>query len=149
MSHEDFSRKEELQTGSDRSFGLTGGGILVAIACIRGVDSWSIFEPVWSLDTAGIALLSIGALLITLSLAARGSLSGLNQAWMKVGILMSKIVTPIVMGLIFYTTVTPIGLIMRLLGKDLLNVKRDPDVKSYWVERTPPGPAPDSMKNQF
>lgn len=149
MSHEDFSRDEEMQTGSDRGFGLTVGGILMAIACIRGVEVWSFSEPSWYLDTIGTVLLSIGSLLFILALIAPSALSGLNRAWMKLGLLLSKIVTPIVMGLIFFTTVTPIGLLMRLFGKDLLNVKADPNAKSYWVERSPPGPAPDSIKNQF
>ncbi len=149
MSHEDFSREVELQTGTDRSFGLTIGGILIAIAGIRGVGSWSLSNPMWSLDTLGALLLSAGVILVTLATAVPSTLSGLNRAWMKFGLLLSKVVTPIVMGLIFFTTVTPIGYLMRLLGKDLLNIKSDPDAKSYWIVRTPPGPTPDSIKNQF
>jgi hypothetical protein len=53
------------------------------------------------------------------------------------------------MGLVFYLTVFPTGAIMRLLGKDPLRLKRDPAAKSYWIERTPPGPAPETMSQQF
>ena len=53
------------------------------------------------------------------------------------------------MGLLFYVTVTPIGLIMRATGKDPLRLKFDPSARSYWIERTPPGPDPRSMKHQF
>jgi len=60
-----------------------------------------------------------------------------------------RIVTPVVTGLLFYAVVTPIGLMMRAAGKDVLRLKRDPGAKSYWIERAPPGPAPDTMKNRF
>jgi hypothetical protein len=53
------------------------------------------------------------------------------------------------MALVFFGTVLPIGLVMRALNKDLLRLKRQPNVNSYWIERRPPGPAPESMKDQF
>ena len=53
------------------------------------------------------------------------------------------------MGLLFYLVVTPTGLVMRMLGKDLLRLRFDPQAKSYWIERRPPGPAPETMKDQF
>lgn len=149
MSHEDFSREEKLETGTDRGFGLTVGGILVAIVGLRAVESWSLDEFAWQLDEIGTALLAVGSILILLGLVFPRALSGLNRAWMKLGILLSKIVTPIVMGLIFFTTVMPIGLLMRLFGKDPLRIKRAPEAKTYWLERTPAGPEPESMKNQF
>jgi hypothetical protein len=86
---------------------------------------------------------------VVLAIIAEGVLSPLNKAWMKLGLLLSKIVTPVVMGLIFYTTVTPIGLIMRLLRKDLLRIKRDPETDTYWIQRDPPGPEPESIRRQF
>jgi hypothetical protein len=58
-------------------------------------------------------------------------------------------VSPVAMGLVFVTTVVPIGLVMRALGKDPLRLRRDSDAASYWIPRDPPGPAPDTMKNQF
>ena len=63
--------------------------------------------------------------------------------------LLYKIVNPVVLGLLFYVTVTPIALLMRVLGKDPLRLRRDSDAASYWIDRTPPGPVPESMKNQF
>ncbi len=142
MSHEDFNREKPLETGSDRNFGLTVGGILMAIGALRIALS----QELGSLE---IALLAVGGILVALALAAPGLLSSVNKAWMSLGLLLSKIVTPLVMGLIFYTTVTPIGLILRALGKDLLNVRKDSAAKSYWVVRNPPGPEPETMKNQF
>src|SRR5262245_35779910 len=77
------------------------------------------------------------------------ALAPLNKLWTKLGVLLYRVVSPLVLGLLFYATVTPIALLMRVLGKDPLRLRRDPDVASYWIVRTPPGPAPKSMKNQF
>ena len=72
----------------------------------------------------------------------RPCLRPLNRLWLKFGLLLHKVVNPIVMALVFFGTVLPTGLIMRVLGKDLLRLKRQPDANSYWIERRPPGPAP-------
>ncbi len=84
-----------------------------------------------------------------LAFAAPQVLAPLNRLWFKLGLLLHKIVNPIVLGIMFYVVVTPTGLIMRLLGKDLLRLKRDPAAASYWIERTPPGPKPESLGDQF
>ena len=63
--------------------------------------------------------------------------------------LLYRVVSPLVLGLLFYLTVTPIGLLMRVLGKDPLRLRRDPDAQATGSCATPPGPAPESMKNQF
>jgi len=76
-------------------------------------------------------------------------LSGLNRLWMKLGLLLGKVVSPIALGILFYAVITPIGLIIRLTGKDPLRLKFDPDAESYWIPREPPGPPPGSMNNQF
>ena len=69
----------------------------------------------------------------------------MNKLWCKIGILLGKIVSPLIMGIIFFLVVTPIGLLMRLLGKDLINLKYNNN-KSYWIEKTGPK---SKMKNQF
>ena len=76
-------------------------------------------------------------------------LAPLNRLWFRFGLLLHKIVSPLVMGLMFYGLFTPYGVIMRMMGKDLLRLKLDPEAPSYWIERDPPGPAPESIKNQF
>jgi hypothetical protein len=76
-------------------------------------------------------------------------LAGLNRFWIKLGILLGKVVSPIALGILFYCVITPIGLIIRFTGKDPLRLKFNPDADSYWIPRDPPGPAPDSMTNQF
>ena len=77
------------------------------------------------------------------------TLRPLNWMWLKFGFLLHKVVNPIVMAFLFFGTVLPTGLIMRALGKDPLRLKRQPDANSYWINRRPPGPAPESMKDQF
>lgn len=76
-------------------------------------------------------------------------LAPLNRIWTKFGLLLHSIVSPIALAILFYGIVTPTGLAMRLLGKDPLRLRFDPIVPSYWIERTPPGPDAESLKNQF
>jgi hypothetical protein len=76
-------------------------------------------------------------------------LAGLNRWWIKLGVLLGKIVSPVALGILFYVVLVPIGLLMRVLGKDPLRLKREAGAQSYWIPRTPPGPPPDSMTNQF
>ena len=144
--HEDFSRKEEVKGASDRGFGLTVGGILVAIAAVRaGLHLWDGSAPTWLEG----ALAGIGLLLVAFGLAAPERLAPLNRAWTKLGLILFKVVNPLVLGLIYLTTIVPIGLLMRLRGRDLLSLKLDRQAASYWVVREPPGPAPDTMIHQF
>jgi hypothetical protein len=91
----------------------------------------------------------VAAVFAVLALLWTAALAPLNKLWTKLGILLYRIVSPVVMALLFYVTVTPIALLMRVLGKDPLRLRRAPDAASYWIDRTPPGPAPESMKNQF
>jgi hypothetical protein len=69
--------------------------------------------------------------------------------WLKFGLLLNSIVSPVVMALLFYLVITPLALIMRTLGKDPLRLKYDAKVSSYWILRAPPGPSPETIKNQF
>jgi Saxitoxin biosynthesis operon protein SxtJ len=144
--HEDFNRKEEVKGSSDRAFGLTVGGILLAIAAVRaGLHLWDGTDPGW---VEGV-LAALGAPLVVFGLLAPARLAPLNRAWIRLGLLLFKVVNPLVLGLIYLTTVVPIGLLMRLLGRDLLSLKVDRQAHSYWVVREPPGPAPETMIRQF
>lgn len=78
-----------------------------------------------------------------------GWLRSLNRLWFRFGMLLHAVVNPLIMALVFFVAVAPIGLLMRVLGKDPLRLKREPTAKSYWIERRPPGPEPDSLRNQF
>ena len=95
----------------------------------------------WALGIAGILLI--------VSIAQPVWLAPANRLWMRLGLLLHKITNPVIMGLVFFLTVTPTGIIMRAMGKDPLNRKIDRAAKSYWIKREPPGPPPETMINQF
>ena len=147
-THETFTREENIESSSDRGFGLTVGGILFAIAALRvGLGWWhsGMVHIGWFEWTLG----GIGIILFLSGLIAPAILAPLNRAWTKLGLLLFKIVNPIVLGAIFLVTIVPIGLILRATGKDPLRLKFDQNAKSYWIPRDPPGPVPDSMPHQF
>jgi hypothetical protein len=138
-THEDFSREEKVVAGSDRSFGLVMAG---AFALVSALNAWHVGR-LWPWTTALAALFLIAAL------TRPALLNPLNRVWLKFGLLLHKVVNPVIMALLFYGTVLPTGLIARAMGKDLLRLKREPEAESYWIVRAPPGPAPDTMKDQF
>lgn len=129
----------EVKMGSERSFGIVFAIVFLLIALFPllgdgGVRLWS----------AGVAAVFGG-----LAFLAPELLAPLNTLWFKFGMLLSKIMSPIVMGILFFVTVTPTGLIMRARGKDLLRQKLDPDAETYWIEVDPEQAALTSMKKQF
>jgi hypothetical protein len=73
----------------------------------------------------------------------------LNKAWMRLGHLLGRVMTPVVTSLLFFLVFSPAGFLSRLLGRDSLRLSFDKNAGSYWVERTPPGPPPEEMSNQF
>ena len=139
MAHEDLTREEHVEGSTDRAFGLVFAGVFLLIAV------WPLFHGEtfrwWSCGAAAIFAVT--------ALAKPALLSGLNRLWIKLGVLLGKIVSPIALGLLFYLVLTPLGAVMRLTGKDPLRLKFDAAAGSYWIQREPPGPAPGSMTNQF
>jgi hypothetical protein len=95
----------------------------------------------WSLVVAGLFGLA--------ALVAPATLAPLNRVWTRFGLLLHRIVSPIVLGIMFFLVVTPTGFVMRLLGKDPLRLRWDRDAGSYWIGREPPGPRPDTLTDQF
>lgn len=136
--HENFVRDEADVPGADRTFGLV---MTAALAVISLLNSWH-SGRLWPWTSSAAVLFLLAAWL------KPSSLHSLNRLWMKLGLLLHKILNPVVMGLLFYGTILPTGLIMRLRGRDLLRLKRDAGTDSYWIARTP-GPAPQSMGDQF
>jgi hypothetical protein len=126
---------DDIKVSSNKSFGLVFFVVFLLISLYPLLNDENI--RLWSLIVS-IIFLVLGILNSVL-------LSPLNKLWFKFGILLGKIISPIIMGIIFFLVVTPIGLIMRLLGKDVLNLKYN-DYKSYWIEKTGPK---SKMKNQF
>jgi hypothetical protein len=139
--HEDFTRKETVQGSSDRFFGFAMAAFFGLVALFPLLHGTLSSVRWWALVVA--------AAFLALALLWTTPLHPLNRLWLKLGLLLSKIVSPIVMMVLFYATVTPIGILMRLAGKDPLRLRRDAAAASYWIPREPPGPAPDSMKQQF
>jgi saxitoxin biosynthesis operon SxtJ-like protein len=124
---------------SDRSFGL------VFAAFFALIGGWPLVHGVaprwWAL--------ALAAAFAVLALVRPQLLHPLNRAWLAFGRLLHKVVSPLVMGLVFFVAVTPTAWLMRWRGKDVLSLKRRRDLDSYWVVRDGPPPAPESMKNQF
>jgi Saxitoxin biosynthesis operon protein SxtJ len=137
--HEDLRREEEVRGSTDRGFGLTFAGFFALLA---GLGWWRAGQR-WPYYVAAAAVFA------AIALVAPRILGPANRAWTKLGLLLFRVVNPVVMAVLFVTTIVPIGLLMRLAGKDPLRLRRDPDAQSYWIPREPPGPAPESMKNQF
>ena len=129
----------EPKMGSERSFGLVFAAVFAIISL------W----PLLSAEKARLWLLAIAAIFLAAAFVAPHTLAPLNRLWYRIGILLGKVVTPLVLGVLWFAVVTPVGLLMRLFGKDPLRLKREPAAKSYWIERSPPGPIAGSLKNQF
>jgi len=126
----------DVKIGSERSFGIV-------FAIVFGIFG------IWPLKDGGqiyIFAVVAAVALLTLAFFAPSVLRIPNRLWFKFGMLLGAIVAPIVMALVYVTTFVPMGLTLRLFGKDLLKAKLDRDVPSYWIERTD---EPQSMKNQF
>ena len=131
---------EEVVTGSsNRAFGLTFALVFAFVGLwplVRG-------RPVrgWAVIVAAIFLLA--------ALAIPLVLSPLKRLWLKFGLLLHACMSPVIMGLVFYSTVTPMGIVGRMLGWDPLRLRFESDALTYWIERDPPGPTPDTMPRQF
>lgn len=138
-THENLSRDEAVIGGSDRSFGLVMTGAFAVMSLLN----WWHNGHTWRW-TGAIALLFLAA-----TIFCPAVLKPLNRLWLKFGLLLHRVVNPILMAFVFFGAVLPTALIMRALGKDPLRLKRQPDADSYWIERRPPGPAPESMTDQF
>jgi hypothetical protein len=132
-------RKARLAGSSDRGFGLTVGGIFMLLGLWPLVHG---FPPRWY-------FVGPAALLIIFGVIAPRVLAPLNHAWMRLGLMLHRVVAPVLMGIVFFGVILPTGVVMRLRGKDMLRLKLDPGATSYWIVRDPPGPAPDGLKNQF
>ena len=126
---------DDVKISSNRSFGIVFFVVFLIIALFPLINDGNI--RLWSLIVS-LAFLALGLL-------NSKFLSPLNKIWFKFGLFLGKIISPIVMGLIFFLVVTPIGILMRILKKDLLNLKMNNN-KSYWIEKNEPK---SKMKNQF
>jgi hypothetical protein len=136
---ESHDRDEEIEGSSDRVFGLVFAAFFLITACL----------PLFSGGALRVWALMAGGVFLSLALFAPHTLTRLNRLWMRFGLLLGKIVSPIALGLLFLTVITPIGWALRLMGKDSMRLKPDPTADSYWIARNPPGPDPKTMNRQF
>ena len=126
---------DDVKISSNRSFGIVFFVVFLIIAIYPLTHSGDL--RLWSVI--------ISIIFLVLGLLNSKILTPLNKLWFKLGIFLGKIISPIIMGIIFFLVVTPTGLIMRFLGKDVLNLKYNKN-KSYWIEKKGPK---SKMKNQF
>ena len=126
---------KNIKISSNKSFGIVFFILFLIIA----------IYPIFFNESLKVWSLVISVIFLTLGLLNSRVLTPFNLLWFKIGMQMGRVVSPIVMGLVFFLVVTPTGLIMKLLNKDLLNLKRKKS-KSYWIKRIN---SKTDMKNQF
>ena len=138
-THENVARDQEVTASSDRSFGFTFAGFFLLVG-------------LWPLARGGPVrawAFVVSAIFLMAALVRPGLLAPLARLWLRVGLVLHRVVNPLVLGVMFYGVITPFGLAMRGAGRDPLRKRFDPLAQSYWIERRPPGPAPETMSNQF
>ena len=138
-THERLVSEDEVRGSSDRAFGL----VFTVVFAIVGL---------WPLTGGGP--LRIWALVVAAAFLAAAALrpkflAPLNRIWTGIGHFLHRIANFVILSLLFYLVITPTGLMLRLLGKDPLRLRFEPGARSYWIERQPPGPAPETIKLQF
>lgn len=125
--------------GSDRGFGLVFAALFAGIGMFPLVGGGP--PRVWALTVSGVFL--------ALAFLRAGWLAPLRRVWFRLGLLLQRLFSPIVLAVIYFGVVTPVGLLRRRFGTDPLSREFDPEARSYWIRRDPPGPAPESLSRQF
>lgn len=125
---------------SDRSFGWTFTGLFLLLGVLGLFRDGPHYHPL---------LFVLAALTAAITTARAEWLGPLNRAWMKLGALLHHVVSPVVLGILFFAVFTPMGQAMRLFGWDAMKRRFEPAAPTYWTRRDPPGPADDSFKDLF
>ncbi len=131
-----MEHKSKIKISSNRNFGLVFFTVFIIVGLWPLLNDQSI--RIWSIF--------ISIIFLVLGLLNSNILTPVNKLWFKFGIILGAVVAPVVMGLVFFIVLTPIGLIMKLFGKDFLSIKFDKKKSSYWVKRDNPV---GTMKRQF
>ena len=139
QSHENLGRAHEVTVPSERSFGL------VFTVVLGLVGAW----PVLQGETPRWWSLVLALVILAIALLRPDWLARPNRWWMQFGILLGKVVSTLALGILYYFTIVPIGVLMRIAGKDPLRLRFDPKPNTYWIRREPPSPEPDSLTRQF
>jgi hypothetical protein len=139
--HEEFAERDDVKLPSERSFGITFAVVFALLSV------WLYFRK----GHAGYASLTLiaAAGFLAAAYVRPEVLRPINKIWLRFGLLLHKVINPIVMGLLFFLVFTPMAMVMRMLGKDFLRITRSPEQSTYWIERTPDTHAPSSMKDQY
>lgn len=132
--------EDSVRLPSERSFGLLFAAVSAAFA------GWAWYAGRTTLATV---LALAAAVFLALALAAPRALALPNRAWYRVGVALNAVVSPIVLGAMFVLMFVPIALAMRIAGRDPLSRRFDRSAATYWIERRPPGPPPESFRQQF
>jgi hypothetical protein len=140
--HENYSADETPETGSNRAFGCIVGAISMAIGAVKAGLAAALTPVAFLLLVAGAGLLIVG-------IVAPARLSALNRLWLRLGGAMAKVVNPLILALLFILLVTPLALVMRLIGKRPLRLAPDRAAASYWIAREPADGHPSNMTRQF
>ena len=138
--HENLASYDHRDPPSIRAFGITFAvifaiiGLFPVIVQSGGVRWWCMI---------------ISAGFVAVSYLVPDLLKPLNRLWFRLGMVLHRVVNPIVLAFLFVVVITPVALVLRLIGKRLIDRGFDASAESYWIRRDPPGPAPESMQNQF
>lgn len=141
FAHDSY-RHEEAEAGSDRSFGLTVGGILAALGVLKLLLAGA-------LSVASVVMIAAGAVLLLLGVAAPALLALPHRLWLRLGAAMAAVVNPVVLAILFAVVVTPLAVFMRITGKRPLRLATDPGAASYWIVADRPAEQQSSMRRQF
>lgn len=139
--HERYQTHGEERTASNRNFGLTFAVVFLLVA------AYQVFREgyIWAL---GFGTASV--LICALTFVRPSVLAPANRVWTRLGLLLHKVMNPLIMGFMFFLVFTPMGFSMRLFGFDPLARRlRQKNPNSYWKTRDPAGPPPETMKHQF
>lgn len=127
------------QLPTNRKFGWFFASIFTFIAIYTCWKQYNVFA-------ASALILSV--LFTAVTIISPQLLSPINRLWYDIGMILGRIISPIVLGTIFFAMITPISLILRIFGRDELKMKKR-SLDTYWVDRSPSGPSSDSFKNQY
>jgi hypothetical protein len=131
--------EEPVKRSSNRTFGFVFAAFFLIVAILPAVRGHALRR--WALLPSGVFLVA--------SVTAPAILAPLNRAWTALGTLLQAVVNPLVLGVLFYLVFTPFGWMLRRMGKDFLRLRPAPGAPTYWIPRSPPGPAPETMTRQF
>ena len=134
--HESYDRTEKFKAGSDRAFGITFSVVFALLA----------FFPVFFGHNIRLWALILSLIFAFLAFLRPIWLRKPNHYWLRFGLFLNRLISPLILALLFFAAFLPTALLLRLFGKDLLNLKINPDTKSYWIISPPDN---SSMTEQF